>query len=97
MVGRKRTCGKHAYSALSAEVTDELGETVCYAQLSEKVLNLVQENEYKLVEKLARDIHTEISSMMPKGATFQVRVHKLKPPIDILTRGVFYSVGDLSL
>ncbi|MCJ8276249.1 MAG: dihydroneopterin aldolase [Bdellovibrionales bacterium] len=85
------------HETLVAEGSDELEDTVCYAQLSEKVSHLVEANEYKLIEKLARDVFMEVQSMLPQNATLQVRVHKLKPPIDILTQGVYYTMGDMSL
>lgn len=85
------------YTDLSAEISDELAETVCYDQLSQKVGHLIEGKEYKLIEKLARDVLVEIQKILPPNSSAQVCVHKLKPPIDILTKGVYYTVGDMNL
>lgn len=85
------------YSPLQAESSDELEDTVCYAVMSERISHLVEANEYKLIEKLARDVYNDVTSLLPNDARLQIKVHKLKPPIDILTQGVYYTVGDFSL
>lgn len=83
--------------SLAAETSDDLKDAICYAEISSLVVQTATKTEYKLIEKLARDVYEVIKKEIPKTSSLQVQVHKIKPPVDILKSGVLYSLGDLSL
>lgn len=77
-----------------SESSDELKDTVCYAELAETVKMVSKKSEYKLIEKFAKDVYLKLKENLNFKVQLDIKVHKLKPPIDILTEGVFYSLGD---
>lgn len=84
-------------SPLKAETTDSLEDSVCYAKVCEKVSELTGSKHFKLIEKLAEDTRQSLAKNFPNHDFLKVSVHKLKPPVDLLTNGVVYSCGDLDL
>lgn len=77
--------------------TDELSDTLCYQELSEKLINFCESREYRLIEKLAHDIYSLAREMAGSTATIGVEVHKRRPPVDRLQGGSSYRCGDFLL
>lgn len=75
-------------------VTDQLRDTVCYAELSEAFRRFCQEREFALVEKLAGDLMTTAREKVGAQVALAVSVHKVAPPVEGLRGGVVYRVGD---
>lgn len=73
--------------------TDELGDTVCYAKLVEHARELVAGREFRTVEHLAHAIARRLRGELPSGAGLEVRVTKLRPPIDELEGGVSFALS----
>jgi FolB domain-containing protein len=80
-----------------AEQSDELEDSICYAKVCKKIEALTRETHFKLIEKLAEDVRQNLIENFPNHDYLRVSIHKLKPPVDLLTNGVVYSCGDLSL
>jgi len=74
--------------------TDKLEDTVCYGELVELARAFVCGREFKLLERLARDLFAELRPLVPPGAELWLRVTKLRPPIAELARGVSFALGD---
>lgn len=63
-------------------VSDELGDTQCYAQLLEWAEAVCQSGSFKLIEHLAYRLYTTLKQHMNQPMTrISVRVHKLDPPV----------------
>ena len=73
-----------------AEQTDEIQDTICYAEICMAWDQVVQKREYHLVEKLSSELWVAIQPLL-KRARSQIQVHKVSPPIDGLQGGVTYS------
>ncbi|WP_199729852.1 dihydroneopterin aldolase [Tessaracoccus sp. OH4464_COT-324] len=61
--------------------TDELADTVNYAEVADLVIRNVQSGPYQLIETLAGVIADEILLTQPLAAAVRVRVHKPEAPI----------------
>jgi dihydroneopterin aldolase len=70
--------------------TDDLQDSVCYAELINKIRQRLGNNKYRLIERLATEIFDVIAPEMPETARLRVQVTK-KPKIDGLTGGVSYT------
>lgn len=74
--------------------TDQLVDTVCYAQISESVRELCEAKEYRLIEALSRDIYESVVSLANSKAALRITVHKVRPPVPSLAGGSWYICGD---
>jgi dihydroneopterin aldolase len=77
----------------AACTTDDLRDTVCYAELIEAARKYVLLREFNLVERLAHDLHGELLPLLPPGAELWLRVTKLCPPVAELAGGVSFALG----
>jgi 7,8-dihydroneopterin aldolase/epimerase/oxygenase len=77
----------------SACQSDQLEETVCYAELSEKI-EAISREEYRLIEKLGWDTFSCLKKILPEGAQLWVKIHKVNPPISNLLEGSSFCIGD---
>ncbi len=73
--------------------TDELDDTVCYAELSDKIRKGIGDTKYRLIEHLSRDIYQIVKKELPKKSRLIVRLTKF-PKIDGLVGGVSFEYGD---
>jgi dihydroneopterin aldolase len=74
--------------------TDELKDTVCYAELTEAARQVCHQREFRLIEKLASEIYRRLRYEVPPGADLWLRVTKCQPPVPGLRGGVSFSLGD---
>ena len=74
-------------------ITDELGDTICYASLCEALRSYARGREFHLVEKMAADFLELLQAALQGRAEVAVSVHKVSPPIDGLLGGVEYRIG----
>ena len=74
--------------------SDELTDTVCYAEMSHKVREVCERREYQLIEKLAWDAFVELKEIIPPRVKLLVKATKEKPPVEDLEGGTTFQVGD---
>lgn len=70
--------------------SDELEDTICYADLIEKIRTQLADKKFRLIEHLSNDIYQIIEPHVPDEARLMVKITK-KPKIEGLTGGVSYS------
>lgn len=76
--------------------SDDLRETVCYAQICEVLREHVERKEFQLVEKLAGDFYHLVKCLVEHRAEISLIVHKVKPPVPGLLGGFEFRVGDFA-
>jgi dihydroneopterin aldolase len=76
--------------------SDRLEDTVCYAELIEAARKLCAGREFALVERLAHELFTHLRGLVPAGAELWLRATKLRPPVDGLSGGVAFALGDFA-
>src|SRR4051812_29284697 len=74
--------------------TDQLEETVCYSNMSDKIRFLCEKNEYRLIEKLGWDVHSAIKEILPAKTELKVKITKERPPVPDLHGGSTFTLGD---
>jgi dihydroneopterin aldolase len=83
------------FAALPAACwTDELGDTVCYAELATLAREHCARREFRLIERLALELHGLVRDRLPSGARLGLTVTKLAPPIAELERGVRFTIAE---
>lgn len=75
------------------EATDRLEDTVCYDRLCQKLVAHTENRQFQLIEKMAADFLAILRQSCP-SLLIQLKVHKVRPPIDGLKGGVVYVCGD---
>ncbi len=76
------------YGAPAAVVSDDLKDTLCYAELIEKIRTHVANKQYRLIEHLSAEIYEIVAAKAPATATSFVRLTK-KPKIKGLNSVTF--------
>ena len=71
-------------------VTDNLDDTVCYADFCKVSKELCERKNFALIEHLAHDLHKEFEKIVKGRAEISVVVHKLNPPVDGFANGVIF-------
>lgn len=77
--------------------SDELEDTVCYGELSERLAAYCEGKQFKLVESLAAQLFRvakETTNVKFRDAVLSLRVTKLHPPVANLNGGVTFTIGD---
>lgn len=76
--------------------SDDLKDTLCYSELSNEVLKICEDREFKLIEHMAYEI---LDGLKKHTRYFDVqiglRVTKLNAPVRNLRGGVSFSYGHL--
>jgi len=76
-------------------LSDELKDTLCYKDLSEKITNFCEAHEFKLIEYLAHEILIVIKSYIPANLPVKkinIIIYK-KPPIQNLKNCVSFKLS----
>lgn len=74
-------------------LTDELEDTLCYADLIEKIRTAIAHKNFRLLEHLGYDIYHLIKAHVPPTTKISVRITKF-PKIDGLTGGACFCYED---
>ena len=74
--------------------TDEISDSVCYADVSQAVRKVITGREFKLIERLGHAVFDEVKMLAGEQAAVRVEVHKLNPPVADLRNGSVYTVGE---
>jgi len=72
--------------------SDDLTDTVCYADLIDRARQLAASRDFRLIEHLAALLATELRRPLPAGARMRIRVTKLNPPVEDLDGGVHFTL-----
>lgn len=83
-------------------VSDELGESIDYSQVSDAIVNAVSGREFKMIEHLAYVVFQSIKSIAEtstkssgvKDVAVRLEIHKLNPPVRDLRGGSLYTMGE---
>lgn len=81
---------------LPAERTDDLADTICFAELNDALSRHFAAREYHLIERLGADAYAIARELARGKAGVAVIVHKLRPPVANLQGGAIYACGDFS-
>lgn len=73
--------------------TDQLVDTICYAQITQLIQNICSKKEYATIEHLATVCFSSLEEIIPSRTPFQLLLHKIHPPISVLSEGVSFSMG----
>lgn len=72
----------------AAGSSDNLDETINYAEVYEEIKNVVQHTQYQLIEAVAEAIAKNLLLVYPEIKQIKVRVKKPNPPFEIYFSGV---------
>ncbi len=88
------TCLTYAQPSLGCS-TDQLKDTICYSNLVKKIISCTKSMLYHLLEHLAYELHSLLTSIVEKRAKISVKVTKLTPPAPNIFGGVGYQIKTL--
>ena len=77
----------------SAEITDNLEDTLCYKEVCEMLKEFIKSNPFHLIEKMAKECFAFLKNSYP-SMRIRLTLHKKHPPIEGLKGGVEYTCGD---
>lgn len=83
----------HFPAFLKACETDELTDTICYADLIPQLQTYINAQSYKLLEHLTYDVYQWLHKKIMREAKLQIRITKF-PPVATLSGGVSFEYGD---
>jgi dihydroneopterin aldolase len=73
--------------------TDQLQDTLCYAEVCARIKQVVESKGYQTVEHLARAIVLRLETLISKDDVWSLKIHKVNPPIQGLRGGVTFELG----
>lgn len=74
---------------LEAGISDELEESVSYADIAELIADDVKQNPVNLIESLAYRLHAKVMARSPRVKRAEITVHKPNAPIELKFEDVF--------
>ncbi|MFZ9596125.1 MAG: dihydroneopterin aldolase [Bdellovibrionia bacterium] len=74
--------------------SDDLEQTLCYAQMADQIRRVCLGQEFHLIEKLGWEVYSAIQTLLPSSAALRVQIVKEKPPIADLHNGSIFTLGD---
>lgn len=81
--------------------SDRLDETICYAEMVQWARDYVTGKEFALVESLGFELATlfskNFSDKTPQKIKFDLKVHKVNPPVPDLSGGVVFELRDIEV
>ena len=78
---------------LGAE-TDEIADSLCYAEVSAIILAAVTGREFKLIEHLGHVIFEKLKLLACVDVRMELHVHKLHPPVANLRGGSVFTISE---
>jgi len=72
----------------SAGQSDDLSETVSYADIAAKILTVGTQTQYRLIEALLAHITREIFAEFPRVQQIRLCIQKLCPPMNAIVASV---------
>jgi len=77
-------------------VSDDLADTVCYAALIDAAREVCAGREFHLLERLAHELFGRLRALVPPHALLWLRATKVSPPVEGLSGGVAFSLGEFA-
>lgn len=74
--------------------SDLLEDTICYEKLRKIINEVCCSKKFRLIEHLGHKCYLDLKSVLPKNCDILIQIHKLKPPVQGLTKGAVFSIGD---
>ncbi|MEY4995261.1 MAG: hypothetical protein RLZ65_1110 [Actinomycetota bacterium] len=68
---------------VAAGTSDDLEESVSYAEIAELIADDVKQNPVNLIETLAHRLHSKVMARSPRIRRAEITVHKPSAPIDL--------------
>ncbi len=75
--------------------TDEITDSLCYAQVSDLILVTVTGREFKLIEHLGHIVFERLKVLAGDDMQIELNVHKLNPPVLNLLGGSVFTISEL--
>ena len=75
--------------------TDELSDSLCYAQVSDLIQTTIENREFKLIEHLGHVIFKNLKGLAGPDIRIELEVHKLNPPVQNLRDGSAFTISEL--
>lgn len=79
-----------------AMLTDNLADTICYAEVAQAIQQHCEAREYQLIEKMAHEIFGIVKEIVRPNSKVEITLHKMQPPIDCILGGTVFRCGDFS-
>ena len=76
-----------------ASVTDDVSDTINYAEVTDLVVAEITGDRVSLIEKLARKIADRIKATYPQAATVSVTVHKPQAPVNAQVKDISVTIN----
>jgi dihydroneopterin aldolase len=76
-----------------ASVSDNVADTINYAEVTDLVIREITGNPVSLIEKLAGNIADRIKATYPQAATISVTVHKPQAPVNAQVKDISVTIN----
>ncbi len=76
-----------------ASVTDDVFDTINYAEVTDLVVREITGDPVSLIEKLAGNIADRIKATYPQAATVSVTVHKPQAPVNAQVKDISVTIN----
>jgi len=76
-----------------ASVSDDVADTINYAEVTDLVVREITGAPVSLIEKLAGNIADRIKATYPQGATVSVTVHKPQAPVNAQVKDISVTIN----
>ena len=76
-----------------ASVTDDVFDTINYAEVTDLVVREITGEPVSLIEKLAGNIADRIKATYPQAATVSVTVHKPQAPVNAQVKDISVTIN----
>ena len=76
-----------------ASVSDDVADTINYAEVTDLVVREITGDPVSLIEKLAGNIADRIKATYPQAATVSVTVHKPQAPVNAQVKDISVTIN----
>ena len=76
-----------------ASITDDVSDTINYAEVTDLVVAQITGDRVSLIEKLAGNIADRIKATYPQAATVSVTVHKPQAPVNAQVKDISVTIN----
>ena len=75
--------------------TDNLEDTICYADACESIRKVAECKEYRLVEHLADEVFRSLRSLVNSKVKITLLTKKVNPPVEGLSGGAHFELTEI--